>query len=202
MRWLLPLLLFACTGEPNLDVPDQEVCLTGRNDRRYCIWTFEAQRKDATAAGDGARASEARSIPDRVPWTDITWAAARTACMSKGLRLCERDEWIDACDGAAGEEEGTTYTYGDTLDATRCNVSGEGKKATGIMGNCKSSFGVFDLSGNVWEWTGNTLANAIARGGGWRSSQAHRCVDGDPPQTIAEPNAETDEIGFRCCRDQ
>ena len=39
--------------QPNLDVPDQEVCLVGRNDHRYCIWKFEAQKKDATAASDG-----------------------------------------------------------------------------------------------------------------------------------------------------
>jgi formylglycine-generating enzyme required for sulfatase activity len=203
MRRLAPILLIgACSGEPNLDVPDQEVCLTGRNDRRYCIWKFEAQKKDATAASDGADDSEARSIAERVPWTDITWDAARNACMAKGLRLCERDEWIDACDGAAGEEVGTTYTYGDTLDATRCNVGGGGKTASGSMGNCKSSFEVFDLSGNVWEWTGNTLANARARGGGWRSSQTHRCSDGDTGTSIAEPSEETPEVGFRCCRDQ
>ncbi len=203
MRRLGPILLLACacSGDPNLDVPDQEVCLTGRNDHRYCIWKFEAQKKDATAAAEGTDASEARSIPERVPWTEITWEAARDACRAKAMRLCERDEWIDACDGAAGEDEGTLYTYGDTLDAARCNVGGEGKKASGSFANCKSSFEVFDLSGNVWEWTGNTLANVAARGGGWRSSQTHRCVDGDTMQMF-EPSAVSTELGFRCCRDQ
>jgi formylglycine-generating enzyme required for sulfatase activity len=202
MRRLSAILLFvACTGEPNLDVPDREVCLTGRNDHRFCIWTYEAQKKDATPSDEGLDASEARSIPERVPWTNITWDAAREACRAKSLRLCERDEWIDACDGIAGEAEGTIYTYGDDLDASRCNVSGTGKVASGSMANCMSSVEVFDLSGNVWEWTGNTLASAKARGGGWRSSQTHRCVDGDTQQ-LFDPSLESAEVGFRCCRDQ
>src|SRR5688572_3289992 len=146
MRRLSAILLFvacSCTGDPDLAVPDQEICLTGRNDRRYCIWKFEAQKKDATAATEGVDETEARSIPERVPWTDLTWETAREACRAKSLRLCERDEWIDACDGAAGEMEGTMYTYGDELDATRCNVTTGAKVASGSMANCQSSFEVF-----------------------------------------------------------
>ena len=207
-RWVWTLgFLVACGGEPEMfGMPDEEVCLKNRLGGDYCIDVYEASREDADASSAGTDDdSAAVSLGGRVPWTGITWAAAKAACGRKNKRLCERDEWIDACDGAVGEADGTMFAYGDTIDKTRCNTKGAGVEAGGSNGNCKASTGTFDQSGNVWEWTGNILADASSRGGSFRSTETHTCLSPERPAVpeIASANGETSpEVGFRCCRDR
>ena len=172
----------------------------GRGGDRYCIDVFEASRDDASSTSAGMDDEAApRSLPDRLPWTSITWEAAQTACMRANKRLCDRDEWIDACDGQVGEAEGLRYTYGDMIDQGRCNTGGEGALAGGERGTCESPVGTFDQSGNVWEWTGNEVRVLATRGGSWASSQTHECKNDQILATDA--SVPSDEVGFRCCRD-
>ena len=209
---LKPVLLIVCAlvsgcGEEPDDLarPDEEVCLMNRFGGEYCIDIFEASRDDATATSPGEDESKgAASIEGRLPWTNITWQGAREACQKKGKRLCEREEWLDACDGIVGSD-GTDFTYGNDIDSTRCNTEGQGVESSGVRANCKSSSGTFDQSGNVWEWTGNTLDQALARGGSYRSSLTHQCLSPEKPQVgdVVRPDGGMSiEVGFRCCRDK
>lgn len=196
-------LLAACDEPaPNFGMPDEEICLTNRAGNEFCIDTYEASRRDADSQMAGVDDDSGPvSLSARLPWVAITWAGAKMRCEGKGKRLCERDEWIDACDGASGEADGTRFTYGDTLDRSRCNTDGMGVEASGNRPNCKGSTGTFDQSGNVWEWTGNTEVVAAARGGSFKSSQTHACMSGDTMQVFT-PTGMDDELGFRCCRDR
>lgn len=196
------MLLAACGDEPPpLVSPDVEVCLLRSDGSNYCVDAYEASRADATTDAAGAdELSKPRSLPGRLPWTRITWAGAKAACELRARRLCERDEWLDACDGVAGMG-GSAFSYGDTLDAEKCNTGGMGVEPGGTHVSCKSLGGVFDLNGNVREWTGNVKASASARGGAFRSTATHQCLDGDTEQRTA-PDAADVETGFRCCRDQ
>lgn len=198
------LPLAGCSEDPpQLGTPDEEVCLVRRNSQtEFCIDTYEAARKDATETDPGVdEASGPVSLPDRLPWVNVTWAGARDACQKKGKRLCERDEWLDACDGATGEDEGTIFTYGNEIVEGRCNTDGGGVQAGGARADCKSAVETYDQSGNVREWTGNVIAAAAARGGSFRSSLTHECKSGDTTGTT-EPNTPSPETGFRCCRDR
>lgn len=196
-------VLFACSDDgPPLESPDVEVCLSRRDGQRYCIDAFEASRRDATIDSIGIdNASKPRSLKDRLPWTEITWAGAKSACESAGKRLCERDEWLDACDGQVGEDEGNVYTYGNELNAELCNTGGQKAEPTGARASCTSVVETFDQSGNVREWTGNNRAAAATRGGAWPSSQTHECKNGDRPPAFIMPEETSREVGFRCCRD-
>ncbi|MFO0728590.1 MAG: SUMF1/EgtB/PvdO family nonheme iron enzyme [Myxococcota bacterium] len=201
---LVPLLLFVSCGDdpPNVGSPDKEVCLARRSGQgQYCIDVYEASRSDATSSSAGSdETAGPRSLDGRLPWTMVTWDGAKKACQAKNKRLCERDEWLDACDGGVGEDQGTKYTYGNELMSAICNTDGSGVAATGSRSMCKASTGTYDQSGNVREWTGNIKASAATRGGSWMSSVTHECKSGDGMQLLA-PDATSPEVGFRCCRD-
>jgi formylglycine-generating enzyme required for sulfatase activity len=192
--------LGSCSGDtPPLTRTEAEVCLTNREGVRFCIDTYEASRDDATSSEQGKSTAAPHSFSDVMPWTFVGWDGARMACAARRKRLCEADEWVDACKGVVGAMGGTRYTYGDQRSETICNVGGRSVEPTGTSTACKSAFGTFDQSGNVAEWTGNAAPDAAARGGSFRSSQAHGCMD--TSLAIALTDTST-EVGFRCCRTQ
>jgi formylglycine-generating enzyme required for sulfatase activity len=86
------------------------------------------------------------SIPGVHPSACITWFQAAQACRLAGKRLLTNLEWQDA---AAGTPD-PGFTDNGTSD---CNTSAAGDAVnTGSRANCKSSWGVFDMVGNVAEW--------------------------------------------------
>jgi formylglycine-generating enzyme required for sulfatase activity len=85
------------------------------------------------------------SIPGVLPTTCTTWFQAVQACAVSGKRLARNEEWQRAAAGTPdpGTDNGTTD----------CNISTANTPLnTGSRSNCKSSWGVFDMVGNVNEW--------------------------------------------------
>jgi len=85
------------------------------------------------------------SIPGVLPSACITWFQANQACRLSGKRLARNDEWQAAAQGTPdpGTDNGTSD----------CNISSTGDAVnTGSRSNCKSSWGAFDMVGNVSEW--------------------------------------------------
>lgn len=155
------------------------------------------------------------------PLIFVTWYEAKALCSAEGKRLCTEDEWTFACEG----EEAVPYPYGYTRDDTACVIDrvhrpfDESKlrrrdsedamreldrlwqgEASGARARCRSPFGVYDLTGNVDEWTTSTHPGgypSILKGGYWGQIRA-RCR----PSTRA--HGETFAFyqqGLRCCAD-
>jgi len=85
------------------------------------------------------------SIPGVLPSTCTTWFQAVQAWAVSGKRLARNEEWQRAAAGTPdpGTDNGTSD----------CNISAAGNPVnTGSRSNCKSSWGVFDMVGNVNEW--------------------------------------------------
>lgn len=206
----LGLLAGGCDEEETpFTVLEDEVCFQRVDGQRVCIETYEASRQDADEVSEGASGAPPRSQPGRRPWTNVAWEAARSACASKGKRLCERDEWMDACDGIVdgGASSARPFPYGATEDLDACNVRSGAPAPGGAFPRCTAPLdsadgrGTFDQGGNVWEWTGNERNQAVPRGGGFGSTRNHDCAAGDRGIPVFDPDQTSPQLGFRCCRD-
>ena len=87
------------------------------------------------------------SIPGVQPSACITWFQAAQACRLSGKRLVTNLEWQDA---AAGTPDPGNYPGPNDCN-TNVYINGAPQN-TGSRTNCKSSWGVFDMIGNVNEW--------------------------------------------------
>jgi formylglycine-generating enzyme required for sulfatase activity len=149
----------------------------------------------------------------------VNWFEANQLCAAQGKRLCSEMEWTFACEG----EEATPYPTGYERDAEICNIDrtwravNEGaltprEKAvdeldrlwqglpSGARPGCKSSFGVYDMTGNIDEWTRSVVPGerpSILKGGYWGPVR-DRCR----PSTRAHGETHTFyQQGLRCCSD-
>ena len=193
-----------CDGQVDEDIPlgaeMVQVDMGGGN--TFYIDVYEASRPDATDSERGYDTNYACSRPDVLPWDDITWDEAKTACEARGKRLCTDAEWSYACGGSAADD----YPYGTAYQAATCNEFDQYGDVleTGQMSSCESSLNVFDLSGNVAEWAD------------CEDSRDCRFVKpifgGDYDDTIevlltcwfrnnAGPQYHQVGVGFRCCHD-
>lgn len=126
--------------------------------------------------------------------TGLNYNDAEASCNKLGKRLCTSQEWERACKG----ENLTIFSYGDTYDESKCPKSAGNVDASP---ECKSSFGVINLSGGVPEWTYGAAAGAIDRRiikGGEVGAElwGTRCAAvTDDAITFNNPN-----VGFRCCK--
>ncbi|MCS6798176.1 MAG: formylglycine-generating enzyme family protein [Myxococcota bacterium] len=164
-----------------------------------CIDRYEARIVDG-------RAEPARGV---VPERDVDHATATRACRAAGLRLCTEREWTRACVGPGPEPRRMPHDDGIT-DTRPCNtatahddLSRAAPRPGGAMTRCVTPEGVFDLSGNVWEWTdGRDDSGTLRelRGGGFANGgSAIECVPED--RFYQPPDARFDGYGFRCCAD-
>lgn len=149
------------------------------------------------------------------PVVGISWKEAQSYCKAKGSRLPTEAEWEKASRG----KRSIKYPWGnESPDNSRLNFNNELNKTApvGSYEKGKSDYGVYDLSGNVAEWTydwhlaefyvfspknnpaGPKLGTyKVIRGGNWRNNFK------DVKMTYRNatiPSIKTNTLGFRCAR--
>jgi formylglycine-generating enzyme len=155
------------------------------------------------------------------PWIMVNWDEAQALCADAGERLCSEAEWTFACEGEAA----TPYPYGYERDPEACVIDRAWRtvdaaafsqrdseralteldglwqgEPSGSRPRCRSSFGVYDMTGNVDEWTRSIVPRerpSILKGGYWGPVRA-RCR---PSTRVHGEDFAYYQQGFRCCRD-
>jgi formylglycine-generating enzyme required for sulfatase activity len=88
---------------------------------------------------------------DKYPIYNITWYAASAYCQWQNKRLPTEAEWEYA---ATNGGENIIYPWGDSIpDSTKSNYNNKFGKAIEIGSYPPNKLGVYDLAGNVWEYT-------------------------------------------------
>jgi formylglycine-generating enzyme len=130
-----------------------------------------------------------------------------------GKRLPTEAEWEYACRGGLTDKN---FHTGDQLDSTKANFAKKYKGTLKIGTFAPNNFGIYDMPGNVWEWTSDNYSDdyyltsesnnpqgpktgrfKVIRGGSWHSGAM--CVQNYFRNGLS-PSWVDFGVGFRCAK--
>lgn len=173
-------------GRTEVTVGQYAACVAARACRpRAPRWTAPAMPMTEIAARDAE--------------DYLAWLSARTG---KRYRLPSEAEW----QAAARAGTATAYPWGDAMEPGRavcqgCDPRFDHRPAP-VATMAPNPWGLYDMSGNVWEWTRDCwdgdCARRVVRGGSWYFVPRQSRSDSRAPQDAREWSY---DIGFRAARE-
>lgn len=187
------------------------------------------QVKDACWKRPEGPGSNVADRPDH-PVVHVSWNDAVAYCNWAGFRLATEAEWECAARGGLAQ---ATYPWGDELTPDgghRCNIwQGEfptrNSTEDGFAGTAPvdsfepNGFGLFNTSGNVWEWcadwfgTRHPIGNPVVdpkgpptgqarviRGGSYLCHESYCTRYRVPARSFNTPDSSSGNMGFRVAR--
>ena len=164
------------------------------------------------------------------PATHISWNDAAAYCAWAGKRLPTESEWEYAARGGLVQKR---YAWGDDLTPGgehQCNIwqgdfpdtnsAEDGYKGAAPVDAYKpNGYGLYNMAGNVWEWTSDWFSAAFdaaprdnptgpargsaktIRGGSYLCHDSYCNRYRVAARTSNTPDSSTGNLGFRCARD-
>lgn len=155
-------------------------------------------------------------VPGHENWPVVwvTWYGSKAFAEYYGWDLSREAEWEYACRG------GKQYLYGTddgTISSSKANYYQNGPNhPVNVKSYPKNPFGLYDMSGNVWEWCADlnggyssspatnpmgaqTGMFRVLRGGGWGGGDINSCRSAFR-SNYALPDGRVGLIGFRVVR--
>jgi hypothetical protein len=131
-----------------------------------------------------------------------TLLEARALCEKDGKKLCTPAQWTRACMG----DEQRKWPYGPNYLPGACATGFDpdaqhASFPSGFFPRCHTPEGVFDMSGNVAEWTDGSEDSEIVLGGNWTDSVRWGDVYISCRAREVPSLANRDRAGVRCCKD-
>ncbi|MBI5886669.1 MAG: formylglycine-generating enzyme family protein [Deltaproteobacteria bacterium] len=154
---------------------------------------------------------------DNHPVVFVDWSDADAFCKWEGKRLPAEDEWEKAARGTKAR----AFPWGDEFAKEKANTPQYDHKDTMPVGSFesgKSPYGIYDMAGNVWEWTtdwfkpypGNKHPDEnygekfkSVRGGSWYDCTYYKCGISAPTynRIFFHPKTKNNNFGVRCAQD-
>ena len=201
------------------NTPARKVSLKG-----FSIDKYEVRNSEYKLFCEKTGHPEPASWEDRIfpegkednPVSNISWHSADRYCKWLGKRLPTEEEWEKAARGPAGN----LFPWGSEFDSNKANFSTGKLLSVGMKQEDKSHYGVYDMAGNVREWTSSWYEpypgskhrfddmgkkHKVMRGGEGLL-KGHYTLIGITLRVYirrhADPNREGTNLGFRCAKNE
>ncbi len=167
-----------------------EVCLKKVKGRKKTVTVF-------FSVIDNSECNYDNSEKENHPMNCLTYSAAEKYCNWLKKRLPTEEEWEYAAKSNQGyENKGFVYSGSDKIDEIAWYKDNSNNSTHSVGLKNPNSFGLYDMTGNVWEWVenGKNLTKNL-RGGAYNTSSYDSKISSRSSETLKESN-----IGFRCVK--
>ncbi|HRI61780.1 MAG TPA: SUMF1/EgtB/PvdO family nonheme iron enzyme, partial [Saprospiraceae bacterium] len=146
------------------------------------VYTIDKEQKDTNNISD----------IDKLKWTVTLRANAN------GYRLPSNAEWAYAAHGGA-KQAAFEYAGSDRPDGVAWHKGNSGNRTQPVGSKSPNGAGLYDLSGNVWEWcwdwdTASFGRYRTVRGGSWKTMASNCRITETGARS---PDSRDDQYGFR-----